>query len=112
MLRPLPHVTAAPLPPLVDLVGQLRDDRGQVTDDAQVSYVEDRGLGVLADGHDGLRRLHPGPVLDGTGNADRQVELGRDGLARLPDLVGLRVPARVNLALGSIILILVEVSEG
>src|SRR5829696_6987918 len=70
----------------VDLLGGLRDDGVEVTDDTEVGELEDRGLGVLVDGHDGLRGLHAGAVLDGTRDADGHVEVRRDGLAGLPDL--------------------------
>src|SRR4051795_4882262 len=103
-LRRSQEVTRAKLPgaarasalALLDLIGQLRDDVEQVAHNAEIDQLEDRGLGVLVDGHDRLRRLHTGPVLDGTGDADRHVELRRYGLARLADLVGVRVPAGVG----------------
>jgi hypothetical protein len=37
--------------------------------------LEDRGFGVLVDRDDRLGRLHARAVLDGTGDADRDVEL-------------------------------------
>src|SRR4051795_11919376 len=74
--------------PLFDLFRELRHDVEQITDDAAVDELEDRRLGVLVDGDDRLRCLHAGPVLDRAGDADRHVELWRDGLACLPDLVG------------------------
>ena len=81
---------------LGDLVGQLRDDREQVTDDAEVGELEDRRLRVLVDHDDGLRRLHAGPVLDGPGDAVGDVQLRGDGLAGLADLELVGVPAGVG----------------
>src|SRR5699024_1276249 len=54
---------------LLDFLGGLRRDLEQVADDAEVRNLEDRGLLILVDGDDGLRRLHAGLVLDGAGNA-------------------------------------------
>src|ERR1700751_5840670 len=80
----------------LDLLGELRDDLEQVTDHTEVGQLENRRLGVLVDHHDGLGRLHPGPVLDRAGDAYRQVQLGRDGLAGLADLELVWVPAGVG----------------
>src|SRR5436309_3535627 len=77
-------------------LGELRDDLVQVADDPEVGELEDRGVGVLVDRHDVLRGLHADLVLDGAGDAGRQVELGRDRLAGLADLAGVRVPAGVD----------------
>src|SRR4051794_20416077 len=79
-----------------DLLGGGGDDRVEVADDAEVGQLEDRRLGVLVDGHDGLRGLHAGAVLDRTGDADGDVELRRDGLAGLPHLEAVRVEAGVH----------------
>src|SRR4029450_5470080 len=79
-----------------DLLGGGRDDGVQVAHDTEVGQLEDRGLGVLVDGHDGLRGLHAGAVLDRPGDADGDVELRRDGLAGLPHLEGVRVEAGVH----------------
>src|SRR5215218_4076183 len=77
-------------------LGELGDDLVEVADDPQVGELEDRGVRVLVDRHDVLRRLHADLVLDGAGDAGRQVELGRDGLAGLADLRRVRVPAGVD----------------
>src|SRR5437764_248511 len=79
-----------------DLVGELRDDVEQVAHDPEVGQLEDGRLRVFVDHHDGLGGLHAGPVLYRTRDAHRQVELRRDGLARLPDLELVRVPAGVG----------------
>src|SRR4051794_11283548 len=77
-------------------LGQLRQDLVEVADDPQVGELEDRGVGVLVDGHDVLRGLHADLVLDRAGDACRQVQLRRHGLARLADLRGVGVPAGVD----------------
>src|SRR3954466_5213503 len=84
------------LPAGLDLLGGGRGDLEQVADDAEVGQLEDRRLRVLVDGDDGLGRLHAGPVLDRAGDADRHVQLRRDGLAGLADLELVRVPAGVG----------------
>src|SRR4051794_31695792 len=77
-------------------VGQLGQDLVEVADDPEVGELEDRRIGVLVDGHDVLRGLHADLVLDRARDARRQVELRRDGLARLADLAGVRIPAGVD----------------
>ena len=61
-----------------------------------VGDLEDRRVGVLVDGDDEVRALHADQVLDRAGDADRDVELGRDDLARAADLILVRQPARVD----------------
>src|SRR4051812_6936206 len=77
-------------------LGELGHDLVEVADDAQVGELEDRGVGVLVDRHDVLRGLHADLVLDRAGDPRRQVQLRRDGLARLADLGRVGVPARVD----------------
>ena len=79
-----------------DELGQLRDDLVQVADDPEIGELEDRRVRVLVDRDDRARALHPDLVLDRAGDADGDVELRRDGLARLADLRRVRVPARVD----------------
>src|SRR5262245_12292162 len=81
---------------LVDLFGELWSHLEQVAHHAVVDQLEDRRFGILVDGHDHLRGLHAGPVLNGAGDADRDVELWRDGLARLADLELVGVPPGVG----------------
>ena len=64
----------------------LGDDLEQVAHQADVGHLEDRRLAILVDGDDGARVLDARQVLDGTGDADRHVQLRRDDLAGLPDL--------------------------
>ena len=68
----------------------------QVADDAEVGEVEDRRVRVLVDRDDRAGVLHAHLVLDRAGDAERDVELRRDRLARLADLGRVRVPARVD----------------
>ena len=62
----------------------------------EVGELEDRRVRVLVDRDDVLRGLHADLVLDRAGDAGGQVELRRDGLARLADLRRVRVPAGVD----------------
>src|SRR5437899_1959250 len=80
----------------LDRVSQLGDDLVQVAHDAEVRELEDRRVLVLVDREDVLRALHADLVLDRAGDAEREVELRRDRLARLADLRGVRVPAGVD----------------
>src|SRR5829696_5963911 len=77
-------------------LGELRQDLVEVADDAEVGELEDRGVRILVDRHDVLRGLHADLVLDRAGDARREVQLRRDGLARLPDLRRVGVPAGVD----------------
>src|SRR5512132_839313 len=80
----------------LDRLGGLGQHLEEVSHHTEVGELEDRGLPVLVDRDDGLRGLHAGTVLDGTGDATGDVQLGRDLLAGLPDLGGVRVPAGVD----------------
>src|SRR4051794_29289500 len=75
---------------------QLGDDLVEVSDDAEVGELEDRGVRVLVDRHDVLRGLHADLVLDRAGDARREVQLRGDRLAGLTDLGSVRVPAGVD----------------
>src|SRR3979490_1820632 len=79
---------------LFELFGEERSDLEEVADDAVVGDLEDRRLGILVDRADHLRRAHAGQVLDGAGNPEAQIELGRDRAAGLADLEAMRPPAR------------------
>src|SRR5215218_9134992 len=80
----------------LDRLCELRQDRVQVPDDAEVAELEDRSVRVLVDGHDVLRRLHAHLVLDRARDAGREVELRRDRLAGLADLARVGEPACVD----------------
>src|SRR5689334_8817298 len=80
----------------LDRLGQLRRDLEQVADDAEVGDLEDRRLFVLVHRDDRLGRLHARAVLDRAGDAQRDVQLRRHGLARLAHLELARVVAGVD----------------
>src|SRR5690242_1482479 len=80
----------------LDRLGQLRRDLEQVAHHAVVGDLEDGRLFVLIDRDDRLGRLHAGAVLDGTRDAQRDVELRRDGLTGLAHLELARVVAGVD----------------
>src|SRR5271170_8045588 len=67
-------------------VRQLRSHLEQVAHDPVVGDLEDRRFFVLVDGNDRLAGLHARAVLDRTGDAQRDVQLRRHGLAGLADL--------------------------
>ena len=92
---PRPTERDQPLRLLISSVG-CGTDLVQVADHAEVGQLEDRRLGVLVDGHDRLRGLHAGAVLDRAGDAGGDVQLRRDRLAGLADLVAVRIPAGVD----------------
>src|ERR671936_1256625 len=71
---------------LLELLRQRRHHLEEVADDAVVGDLEDRRFRILVDGHDDLRRPHPGQMLDGAGNAEAEIELGRDCPPRLAEL--------------------------
>src|SRR5574341_2259543 len=58
----------------LDLFDERGDDVEQVGGHAVVGDLEDGGLGILIDGDDGARALHADDVLDGAGDAQRQVK--------------------------------------
>src|SRR5215468_3219819 len=82
------------------LFGQRRFEFGhgleEVGHEAVVGDLEDRRLLVLVDGDDHLAVLHAREMLDGAGDADGDVEVGRDDLAGLPDLELVRHEAGVD----------------
>src|SRR3954463_16469925 len=93
-----PLLEAIVLRALLGLHGlrQLGQDLVEIAHDAEVGELEDRGVRVLVDRHDVLGVLHADLVLDRAGDARGQVQLRRDGLARLADLRGVGVPAGVD----------------
>src|SRR5690349_7408390 len=76
--------------------GQLGHDLEEISHDAVVGHLEDRGFLVLVDGHDGLAVLHAGEMLDRAGDADGDIEVGRHHLAGLADLVVVGYVARID----------------
>src|SRR5215469_16017095 len=69
-----------------DGFGEFGDDLEEVAYDSVVGYLEDGGVFVFVDGDDGLGALHADEVLDGSGDADGEIELRGDGLAGGADL--------------------------
>ena len=68
----------------------------RVADDAEIGETEDRRLGVLVDRDDPLRALHADLVLRRPADADRDVDVGLDGLPGLADLHRVGHPAGVD----------------
>ena len=83
-------------PELAEFVGELRQRLEEIGDQAVIGDLEDRRLLVLVDGDDDLGILHAGEMLDGAGDADRDVEVGRDDLAGLADLPVVRRVAGID----------------
>src|SRR5262249_6870189 len=81
---------------LLELVGERGHHLEQVRHDAVVGDLEDRRLRILVDRDDDLRRPHAGQVLDRAGDAEPQVELGRNRAPGLSDLEPMRAPPRVD----------------
>src|SRR5690606_28086100 len=69
-----------------DELFEFRHDLEEVAYQAVVGYLEDRRIFILVDRNDHLGILHARQVLDGTGDADRDIQLRRDDLAGLADL--------------------------
>src|SRR5690606_39729874 len=76
---PLPYTTLF----RSDRLQERGPDALDVADDAVVGDLEDGRVGVLVHGHDHLRAVHAREVLHRARDAERHVELGRDGLAGL-----------------------------
>src|SRR5262249_35707003 len=77
-------------------VAELRERLEQIGDEPVIGDLEERRLSVLVDRYDHLRILHPGEMLNGAGNADREIKLGRHHLAGLPDLPVVRRVAGID----------------
>ena len=80
----------------LDLLDELGNDLVQIADDAVGGNIEDGGVLVLVDGDDVLGILHTGNVLDGTGDAQSNIDAGMHGLAGLADLMVSRQPALIG----------------
>src|SRR4051794_26667915 len=68
----------------------------EVSDQPVSGHLEDRRIGVFVDRDDHARILDAGKVLNRAGNPERDVELGRDYLAGLADLVVVRREAGID----------------
>lgn len=69
------YVSPSLSPSLFESVHELRHDLKHVAHDAKICNVKDRGVGVFVDGHNRLRRLHSGTVLNGSRYAQRNIQL-------------------------------------
>jgi hypothetical protein len=85
---------------LAERIHQLRHHLKQIPDQPVIRHLEDRCIRILVDGDDDLGFLHPGQMLDGAGDADREVKLRRDDLAGLADLVVIRHETGVDRSTG------------
>src|SRR5688500_9436567 len=83
-------------PDFAKLRREFRQGLIKVGDQPVIGDLEDRRFLVLVDGDDQLGVLHAGQMLDRAGNADRNVKLGRDHFAGLPDLPIIRRIAGVD----------------
>src|SRR5271165_1707115 len=68
---------------LAQLRGQLGQRLVEIGNETVVGNLKNRCVFVLVDGHDDLRVLHAGKMLNGAGYSHRNVELGRHNLAGL-----------------------------
>src|SRR5215469_2520949 len=65
---------------LLHFLNQWRNDVEQVAYNRVISDLENRSLRIFVHGDDRPRALHPNDVLNRAADAERQVQLGRDGL--------------------------------
>src|SRR5205814_3162788 len=79
----------------LDFFGEHGNCFEQITDDSIVSDVKDGSFRILVDRDDRLRVLHADQVLNRAGDANRDVELWCDCLARRSDLTIDRQPFSV-----------------
>jgi len=70
----------------LELFGHLRDGREEVSNQAKVGDLEDRGLRVLVDASNHLGVLHSGQVLNGTRDTHSNVQLRSNNFASLSNL--------------------------
>mmetsp|Transcript_26413 Transcript_26413/g.53064 ORF Transcript_26413/g.53064 Transcript_26413/m.53064 type:complete len:355 (-) Transcript_26413:70-1134(-) len=80
----------------LELLFELRARVEEIRDQPIVGHLEDGRLGVLVDGDNCLGVLHAGKVLDGARDANSNVEIGSDHLARLANLHVVRAHARID----------------
>ena len=72
-----------------------------IADDTEVGDREDRGVGILVYGDDGLRVLHSHQMLHRARDSAGDVYVGFDGLPRLAHLFGIGDPPGVDDGAGS-----------
>ena len=75
---------------------EFRDDLEQIADKTEIGDLENRRFTVLVDRHDRAGVLDAGQVLDRAGDADRDIQCGRNDLAGLADLEIARYVAGVD----------------
>ncbi len=75
---------------------ELGDDFKQVSDQPDICDLEYRCFAVLVDRDDSPCILDPGEMLDGTRDADCNVQFGSDDLTGLTDLHFVRHLARID----------------
>src|SRR5690554_2703244 len=85
---------------LLQLFLKLRYCFKQIRNQAVISNLEDRRFFILVDRNDHLGIRHTGQVLDGTGDADCDVQLRRNDLAGLANLHVVRYETCVNRGAG------------
>src|SRR5580698_10006215 len=74
---------------------QRRNYVEQIPDDGVVGNLKNRRFGIFVDRDDGARAFHPNDVLNRAADAEREIELGGNRLARRTDLAVHREPAGV-----------------
>ena len=82
--------------PHLERLCQRRDYLEEILHNAIVCELEDGGLGVLVNGHDGLGSAHACQMLDGARDAACDVEVRLHRLACLPYLMGIGDPAGIH----------------
>src|SRR5580698_1478221 len=80
----------------VELGRELRQRLVEIRHQSIVGDLEDGGFLILVDRDDDFRILHAGEMLDGAGNADRDIEVGRHDFAGLTDLPVVRRVTRID----------------
>src|SRR5713101_4800836 len=70
----------------LELLGEGGHDFEDIADDGVVGDFEDGSVLVFVDGDDGARAFHAHDVLNRAADAERKIELRRDGLAGAADL--------------------------
>ena len=95
--------TRVPAKVPVSLTGcqrQFRKNLEQVANQSDVRNLKDRRFLILVDRHNRAGVLDAGHVLNGPGNADRNIEIRRNDLAGLADLQFVRAIARIDSGAG------------
>ena len=78
------------------LLGQLRHRIKQISHKPDIGHLEDRRIGIFVDRDDDLAFLHARQMLDRAGDADGDVDFGRNDLAGLADLIVVGDLARID----------------